>query len=119
MRLAYLTMSNVFGVLRLLPVGDRNKDTEILSLRHQLGVLQRSCVYFHVGEDAWPTAATLPATQQELRWYPSAGGTLSRTPPEVASSIALTIDPRAGHEPDREQPPAEREFVARPDTPEL
>jgi putative CocE/NonD family hydrolase len=78
--------------------------------------LPKSCVYFHVGEDAWRSAATLPATQQELRWYPTADGTLSRTPPGVLSSIALTIDPRAGHEPDRDQPPAEREFVACPDT---
>ena len=41
LRLAYLTVSNVFAVLRLLPVGDRDKDAEILALRHQLGVLER------------------------------------------------------------------------------
>jgi putative transposase len=29
------------AVLRLLPVSDRDKDTEILALRHQLAVLQR------------------------------------------------------------------------------
>lgn len=41
LRLAYVTVSNVFAVLHLLPVGDRDKDAEILALRHQLTVLQR------------------------------------------------------------------------------
>src|ERR1022692_2837758 len=34
-------MANVFALLRLLPVSNRDKDTEILALRHQLSVLQR------------------------------------------------------------------------------
>jgi hypothetical protein len=34
-------MSNVFAVLRLLPVSDRDKDTEVLVLRHQVAVLER------------------------------------------------------------------------------
>jgi putative transposase len=41
LRLAYLTVTNIFAVLRLLPMSDRDKDTEILALRHQLAVLQR------------------------------------------------------------------------------
>jgi len=41
LRLAYLTVTNTFAVLRLLPVGDRDKDTEILALRHQIAVLER------------------------------------------------------------------------------
>jgi putative transposase len=40
-RLAYLAVSNVFAMLRLLPVGERGKDVEILVLRHQIMVLQR------------------------------------------------------------------------------
>ena len=40
-RLAYLAVSNAFAALRLLPVGDRDKDIEILALRHQISVLQR------------------------------------------------------------------------------
>jgi putative transposase len=40
-RLAYLTVTNTFAVLRLLPMSDRDKDTEILALRHQLAVLER------------------------------------------------------------------------------
>ena len=41
LRLAYLGVTNAFAMLRLLPMGDRIKDVEILALRHQLAVLQR------------------------------------------------------------------------------
>jgi hypothetical protein len=41
LRLAFLTVTNTFAVLRLLPMSDRDKDTEILPLRHQIAVLQR------------------------------------------------------------------------------
>src|SRR5271167_766818 len=34
-------MTNVFALLRLLPVGDWDKDAEILALRHQITVLER------------------------------------------------------------------------------
>src|ERR1700677_2213631 len=34
-------MTSVFALLRLLPVSDRDKDTEILALRHQITVLER------------------------------------------------------------------------------
>jgi hypothetical protein len=41
LRLAYLTVMNTFAVLRLFPMSDRDKDTKILALRHQIGVLER------------------------------------------------------------------------------
>lgn len=41
LRLAYLTMTNTFSLIRLLPMSDRDKEIEILVLRHQLTVLQR------------------------------------------------------------------------------
>lgn len=41
LRLAYLAATNAFALLRLLPMSDREKDIEILALRHQLLVLQR------------------------------------------------------------------------------
>jgi hypothetical protein len=41
LRLAYLGVTNTFTLLRLLPMSDRDKDTEILALRHQIMVLQR------------------------------------------------------------------------------
>ncbi|MCX5181428.1 hypothetical protein [Streptomyces sp. NBC_00268] len=36
LRLACLTVTNAFAVLRLLPMSDRDKDTEIFALRHQI-----------------------------------------------------------------------------------
>ncbi|WP_083751305.1 integrase core domain-containing protein [Saccharothrix sp. ALI-22-I] len=41
LRLAYLGVTNAFALLRLLPMSDRDKDVEILTLRHQITVLQR------------------------------------------------------------------------------
>ena len=41
LRLAYLAVTNVFALLRLLPMSDRDKDAEILTLRHQIMVLER------------------------------------------------------------------------------
>jgi hypothetical protein len=40
-RLAYLGVANAYALLRLLPMSDRDKDAEILALRHQLTVLER------------------------------------------------------------------------------
>jgi putative transposase len=44
LRLAYLCVTNVFALLRLLSLGDRDKETEILALRHQIAVLERLAV---------------------------------------------------------------------------
>jgi putative transposase len=41
LRLAYLGVANMFALLRLLPMSNRDKDAGILALRHQLSVLQR------------------------------------------------------------------------------
>ena len=41
LRLAYLVVTNAFAILRLLPMSDRDKEIEILSLRHQVTVLER------------------------------------------------------------------------------
>ena len=51
LRLAYLTVTNAFAFLRLLPMADREKDIEILALRHQLLVLRRQ-----VGKPAFTQA---------------------------------------------------------------
>jgi putative transposase len=70
LRLAYLTVSNVFAVLRLLPVGDRYKDAEILALRHQLAVLQRQLgkqrVRFTAADRASLAALLHPLPRQTL-----------------------------------------------------
>jgi hypothetical protein len=34
LRLAYLTVTNTFAMMRLIPMSDGDKDTEILVLRH-------------------------------------------------------------------------------------
>jgi hypothetical protein len=39
LRLVYLSVTNVFALLRLLAVSDPDKDAEILVLRHQITVL--------------------------------------------------------------------------------
>jgi putative transposase len=41
LRFAYLAVTNAFALLRLLPVSDRDKNAEILALRHQITVLER------------------------------------------------------------------------------
>jgi putative transposase len=41
LRLAFLTVATTFAVLGLLPMTDREKDAEILVLRHQITVLER------------------------------------------------------------------------------
>jgi hypothetical protein len=40
-RLTYLGVTNTLALLRLLPMSDRDKNAEILTLRHQITVLER------------------------------------------------------------------------------
>jgi len=57
-------------LLRLLPGGDRDKDIEILSLRHQLAVLQRQLdgrVRFEPVDRAWLAALLHPLPRPTLR----------------------------------------------------
>jgi putative transposase len=60
LRLAYLGITNAFALLRLLPGTDRDKDAEILALRHQLAVLQRQLggqrIRFDPADRAWLAA---------------------------------------------------------------
>jgi hypothetical protein len=71
LRLAYLGATNVFALLRLLPGSDHDKDTEILVLRHQLGVLQRQLsdqrVQFHPADRALLAALLRPLPRTVLR----------------------------------------------------
>ena len=41
LRLAYLGVTNALALLRLLPMSDRDKNAEILALRHQITILER------------------------------------------------------------------------------
>ncbi len=74
LRLAYLGITNAFALLRLLPGDDRDKDIEILSLRHQLAVLPRQLtgqqVRFEPADRAWLAALLHPLprpTRRRLR----------------------------------------------------
>ena len=71
LRLAYLTVTNAFAALRLLPMSDREKDVEILALRHQIGVLQRhlgsKTVTFTPVDRAFLAALLQPLPRSVLR----------------------------------------------------
>ena len=71
LRLAHLDVTNAFALLRLLPGGDRGKDIEILSLRHQLAVLQRQLderqVRFTPADRAWLATLLDPLPRPTLR----------------------------------------------------
>jgi hypothetical protein len=79
LRLAYLTVTNTFAVLRLLPMSDRDKDTEILALRHQIAVLERQL------------------GKEKVRFTPSdrvfLAALLHRLPPEVVRRLRLLVRP--------------------------
>ncbi|MFD7604898.1 integrase core domain-containing protein [Streptomyces mirabilis] len=79
LRLVYLGMASAFAMLRLLPMSDRDKDVEILALRHQIAVLERQLngqrVRFDAGDRAF-----LAALLQGL-------------PPEVLRRMRLVVRP--------------------------
>lgn len=70
LRLAYLTVTNTFAVLRL-PMSDHDKDVEILALRHQITVLQRQLgadrLNFTPADRAFLAALLVPLPRQALR----------------------------------------------------
>ncbi|MFJ9776897.1 integrase core domain-containing protein [Kitasatospora sp. NPDC101157] len=71
LRLAYLGVTNALAVLRLLPMSDREKDVEILALRHQIAVLERQLggqrVRFEAGDRAFLAALLHQLPMQVLR----------------------------------------------------
>ncbi|MEV0615112.1 integrase core domain-containing protein [Nonomuraea sp. NPDC050404] len=72
LRLAYLTVTNAFAALRLLPMSDRDKDVEILVLRHQIAVLERQLgadtrVRFAPEDRAFLTALLASLPREVLR----------------------------------------------------
>lgn len=79
LRLAYLGVMNAFAMLRLLPMSDRDKDAEILALRHQVTVLERQ-----LGKERvrfTPSDRTFPAAL------------LHRLPPDVLRRLRLLVRP--------------------------
>ncbi|MEU3283104.1 integrase core domain-containing protein [Streptomyces antibioticus] len=73
LRLAYLTVTNAFAALRLLPMSDRDKDAEILALRHQIMVLERQLgadrVKFASEDRAFLAALLVPLPREVLRRF--------------------------------------------------
>jgi putative transposase len=71
LRLAYLAITNTFAALRLLPISDHEKDTEILLLRHQITVLERQLngarVNFSSHDRAFLAALLTPLPRDVLR----------------------------------------------------
>jgi putative transposase len=71
LRLTYLGVANAFALLRLLPRSDRDKDAEILALRHQITVLQRHLgpqkIRFEPAERALLAALLHPLPRPTLR----------------------------------------------------
>ena len=70
-RFAYLAVAHAFAVVRLLPMTDREKDVEILALRHQLSVLQRQLggqrPQLRPEDRAFLAALLLPLSRATLR----------------------------------------------------
>ncbi|MGW3658778.1 integrase core domain-containing protein [Streptomyces sp. NPDC005151] len=71
LRLAYLTVTNAFAALRLLSMSDRDKEVEILALRHQITVLERHLgtgkVKFAPEDRAFLAALLAPLPREVLR----------------------------------------------------
>jgi transposase InsO family protein len=71
LRLAYLAVSHAFAAVRLLPMSDREKDAEILALRHQIAVLERQLgenrVQFGPADRAFLAALLVPLPRELLR----------------------------------------------------
>ncbi|SCE95917.1 Integrase core domain-containing protein [Micromonospora viridifaciens] len=79
LRLAYLAVTNAFAMLRLLPMSDRDKDVEILALRHQITVLERQ-----LGNDK-------PRFEPSDRAFLAA--LLHRLPPDVLRRLRMLVRP--------------------------
>ena len=71
LRLTYLGVTNALALLRLLLMSDRDKDAEILALRHQITVLQRQLhgekVRFTPIDRAWLAAVLHRLRRNVLR----------------------------------------------------
>ncbi|TDD32405.1 helix-turn-helix domain-containing protein [Saccharopolyspora elongata] len=79
LRLAYLGVTNAFAMLCLLPMSGRDKDIEILALRHQITVLERQL------------------GQERVRFSPAEraflAALLHRLPRKVLRSLRLLVRP--------------------------
>ncbi|GAA3465413.1 hypothetical protein ACFFSW_25505 [Saccharothrix longispora] len=77
LRLAYLSVTNAFALLRLLLMSNQDKDTEILALQHQITILERQL--------ATPVRGSPPATARSSRHCRTTPG---RHPPSAPATGA-------------------------------
>ncbi len=103
MRLAYLTVSNVFAVLRLLPVSDREKDAEILACATSSACSSGSSVTSGCAS-ARPIEHCLPrcCTRCPDRRYGDYGFWYARTPSYGGTATCSPVDTPHGHGPNTE-----------------
>jgi hypothetical protein len=91
-RLTYLAVTNAFAASRLLPIGNRDKDVEILAPRHQITVLERQLggdrVRFAPQDRAFLAALLTPLPQQTA----SADNSFIQLKPHVAMSLRYRND---------------------------
>lgn len=98
LRLAYIAVTNAFAALRLLPIGDRDRDIEILALRHQITVLERQLgpnkAMFAPEDRAFLAALLSPLPREALR-----RPRLLVQPDTVRDRARHPADPRLGNDP--------------------
>jgi hypothetical protein len=82
LRLAYLGVTNAVALLRLLPMSDRDRDAEILALRHHFTVLERQLHGERV-RFTWADRTVLAAL-------------LRRLPHDVLRGLRLLVRPETG-----------------------
>jgi putative transposase len=71
----YLAVSNTFAALRLLPMSSREKDAEILALRHQVRISQRQ------------------SGSQRVRFEPADRALLGMLPRSMPRRLQLVMSP--------------------------
>ncbi|MGY0064030.1 hypothetical protein ACWY4P_47575 [Streptomyces sp. LZ34] len=99
-RLLYLTLTNAFTLLRLLPMSDTDKNVETLTLHHQLAVLQRQ--------------VAKPRLTPPDRTFPAA--LLHRLPRTTLPRLHLIVSPDTALRRHRNLPPHRRlDHTTRPE----
>ncbi|MEV4451712.1 MULTISPECIES: hypothetical protein [Streptomyces] len=99
LRLTCLGVVNAFATLRLLPMSDRDKDAEILALRHQITVLERQLgtgkVRFTPRDRAFPAAPLnrLPCHMPVSADHPTSGFCSSLMAAMVPGRLPRDTDP--------------------------
>ena len=90
----YLGVTNAFALLRLLPMSDRDKDVEILVLRHQITAARPT-----TNHPLDPTPGTAPGTREPRLGLPPHPRRTTRPHIKIAASTVWQILQDAGIDP--------------------